>query len=88
MDNQNDNAFELINRVYDSQACAPTVTTIGGGDRQPKVIKEVRVIGGTGYMWGDKQYRQQHRVVDKRQVAYAVNAEAVVNSVVKDLKHE
>lgn len=39
-------------------------------------------------MWGDKQYRQQHRVVDKRQVAYAVNAGAVVNSVVKDLKHE
>ena len=88
MDNSKDHTFESANRVYDSRACAPTLHTIGGGNLQPKVIKEVRVIGGTGDMWGDKQYRQQHRVVDKRQVAYAVNAGAVVNSVVKDLKHE
>ena len=57
--------------------------TLVGGNLQPKVIKQVRVIGGTGDMWGDKQFRQQHRVIDKKQVAYAVASGAVVELVVK-----
>lgn len=56
---------------------------VGGGGLQPKVIKQVNVIGGTGDLWGDKQYRQQHRVIDKKQVAYAVTAELMNNAVVK-----
>ena len=62
---------------------APPLTLVGGGNLQPKVIKQVRVIGGTGDMWGDKQFRQQHRVIDKKQVAYAVASGAVVELVVK-----
>lgn len=61
---------------------AQPLTLVGGG-LQPKVIKQVNVIGGTGDMWGDKQYRQQHRVIDKKQVAYAVTAELMNNAVVK-----
>ena len=61
---------------------APPLTLVGG-NLQPKVIKQVRVIGGTGDMWGDKQFRQQHRVIDKKQVAYAVASGAVVELVVK-----
>lgn len=83
MDNERDNTFELPNRVYGKHGCCPTINTCGGGNLQPKVIKQVRVIGGTGEMWGDKQFRQQHRVIDKKQVAYAVASGAVVELVVK-----
>lgn len=62
---------------------AQPLTLVGGGNLQPKVIKQVRVIGGTGDMWGDKQFRQQHRVIDKKQVAYAVASGAVIELVVK-----
>lgn len=48
--------------------------------------KEVRVIGGTNDdMWGG-QYRQQHRVIDKRKCCYAINASAVAILVVKEWK--
>lgn len=32
--------YELTNRVYDRNALCPTISTCGGGDRQPKVIRK------------------------------------------------
>lgn len=46
-------------------------------------VKEVRVIGGVGDISWGTQYRQQDRVIDKKQVAYAVCAERVIEMVVK-----
>ena len=83
MNNERDHTLESANRVYGKHGCCPTINTCGGGNLQPKVIKQVRVIGGTGDMWGDKQFRQQHRVIDKKQVAYAVASGAVIELVVK-----
>ena len=34
-------------------------------------------------MWGDKQFRQQARVIDRRKCAYAVNASAIPSLVVR-----
>jgi len=82
MNNEKDHTLESANRVYGNKGCCPTINTCGGGGLQPKVIKQVSVIGGTGDLWGS-QYRQQHRVIDKKQVAYAVTAELMNNAVVK-----
>lgn len=45
--------------------------------------KTIKVIGGVGQMWGDKQFRQKARVIDKRKCAYAVNASAIPSLVVR-----
>lgn len=84
MDNS-DGTFESANRVYDSKAIAPTIPTCGGGGIQPKVIKKVSVIGGIGDMWGE-QYRQQYRVIDSKQVSYALSAELQNVKVVRSAK--
>ena len=86
MDNSKDHTLESANRVYGKQGCSPTLNTVGGGGLQPKVIKQVNVIGGTGNIWGT-QYRQQARVIDKKQVAYAIAAGVNVNTVVKHYEH-
>lgn len=36
--------------------------------------KTIVVVGGVGEKWGDTQYRQQHRVIDKGMICYAVCA--------------
>jgi hypothetical protein len=56
-----------------------------GGGIQPKVIKKVSVIGGIGDMWGE-QYRQQYRVIDSKQVSYALSAELQNVKVVRSAK--
>lgn len=45
--------------------------------------KTIVVVGGVGDKWGDTQYRQQHRVLDKKQICYAVCAGVVTALVVK-----
>lgn len=35
---------ESIRRVYSTKACAPTLTTMGGGHREPKIAEEVRPV--------------------------------------------
>ena len=83
MNNERDHTLESANRVYGKHGCCPTINTCGGELTTEGYQKQVRVIGGTGDMWGDKQFRQQHRVIDKKQVAYAVASGAVVELVVK-----
>lgn len=85
MDNS-DGTFESANRVYDRKYVAPTIPTCGGGGIQPKVIKKVSVIGGIGDMWGE-QYRQQYRVIDSKQVSYALSAELQNVKVVRSAKN-
>lgn len=36
--------FESRNRVYSSEGLAPTLNSMNGGDRQPKILEEVRPI--------------------------------------------
>ena len=36
----NDRTYESANRVYERKALCPTISSCGGGDRQPKVIKK------------------------------------------------
>ena len=33
--------FESNNRVYDRKGLSPNITTCGGGDREPKVVKKL-----------------------------------------------
>ena len=42
MDNTTDHTFESANRIYDTEGLSPTVTTCGGGGRQPKIIVAMR----------------------------------------------
>ena len=63
MDNTLDHTFESSNRVYDKNQLCPTIPTCGGGNIQPKVIEEIKCVGGLSESkWGDKQYHQQDRV--------------------------
>jgi len=32
--------MEVIRRVYDSNFLAPTISTCGGGNREPKILRE------------------------------------------------
>lgn len=43
MDNS-DGTFESANRVYDKRDAAPTISTCGGGNLQPKVVRKLHFI--------------------------------------------
>lgn len=34
--------YDIINRVYSVDGCAPTIHTMQGGQRQPKILVEVK----------------------------------------------
>lgn len=38
-----DHTFESLNRVYDCHALCPTITTCGGGGREPKTVKTAKL---------------------------------------------
>jgi len=48
--------------------------------------KTVRVMGGVQDITWGTQYRQQHRVIDKAQSCYAINASAVRILVIRKCK--
>lgn len=39
MNNKIDHTLEMPNRVYDTEGLSPTISTMGGGERQPKTIR-------------------------------------------------
>lgn len=41
MDSEKDNTFEIINRVYSSKGIVNSITTCGGGQREPKTVKKI-----------------------------------------------
>ena len=45
--------------------------------------KRIVVIGGVGNKWGDKQFRQQYRVIDRKKINYALNAASFNGLVIK-----
>ena len=47
MNNTADHTFECVNRVYDKEQLSPTITTCTGGDRQPKIITEIKIKQAT-----------------------------------------
>ena len=49
-------------------------------------IKEVSVIGGVGATWGGRQFKQQFRVIDAKQVSYALNTVGFNGLVVRKWK--
>ena len=75
MDNTVDHTFESANRVYDTEASAPTLPTCCGGGHQPKIL-EVKVIGGMGEKKSNSgtQYYQQDRIYDTEQISPALNS--------------
>lgn len=80
--NNKDGTLESSNRVYDRHYICPTITTCGGGGIEPKVIKristikDVRVVGGLGNIWG-QQFHQQNRVYDTKMCCASLNAAAM-----------
>lgn len=40
MDNAVDHTHEQQNRVYDVNGCCPTISTCGGGGREPKILTD------------------------------------------------
>lgn len=75
---------ESIRRVYHPYGIAPTLTTMTGGNRQPKVIVEnnLRFIGGLEnkkmWLYNDKflsrNFRQGDRVYDCRNISTAITS--------------
>ena len=45
--------------------------------------KTIIVVGGVGEKWGDKQFRQQYRVIDRKKINYALNAASFNGLVIK-----
>lgn len=85
MDNS-DGTFESANRIYDKFSSVPTIPTCGGGGIQPKTV---RLIGGIGNQneFG-KQFRQQHRVYDRKQIQPSQSATSVDGLYTRRVKME
>ena len=49
-------------------------------------LNKPQVIGGVGAKWGEKQFRNQYRVLNKNCVSYAINASALNGLYVKKWK--
>lgn len=51
-----DKCHEANRRVYLDTGLSPTITTMGGGQREPKIIEKVELVKyGSYYTWKDKQ---------------------------------
>lgn len=65
---QLEGGFESTGRVYSPDGISPTITTCGGGNREPKVMldNEPRVLAGIGEKKsnGGTQWYQQDRIYD------------------------
>ena len=70
---------DQMNRVYSGNGIAPTVETMSGGGREPKVL-EPQLVGGVGDINFGKQYRQGNRIYDSQAIACALNASPVGNA--------
>ena len=70
---------ESNNRVYSPDGLSPTLNTMQGGHRQPKII-EPKLVGGIGEKNFGKQYRQGNRVYDSNTIAMCLTAHPVGNA--------
>lgn len=101
MKKENLNNLQVLGRISTHQwgvvaarGGATTNTDIGtmeisdnNGQTMEKT-KTVRVIGGVQEIEWGTQYRQQHRVIDKFQSCYAINASAVRILVIRKCKKD
>lgn len=73
---------EQIRRVYHENGLSPTLSTMQGGNRQPKVLTENKpiLVGGIGEINFGKQYRQGNRVYSSDNVAMCLMAQPVGNA--------
>jgi DNA (cytosine-5)-methyltransferase 1 len=73
---------DAVKRVYDPEHVSPTLTTMGGGHREPKITEEQKpkLVGGVGEINFGKQYRQGNRVYDSSAVAMCLHAQPVGNA--------
>jgi DNA (cytosine-5)-methyltransferase 1 len=77
---------DCIKRVYSQDGISPTLTTMEGGNRQPKVITKFKespvpeLIGGVGEINFGKQYRQGNRIYSSEKTAMCLMAQPVGNT--------
>ena len=67
------------NSILDATGLCPTIDTMSGGGREPKVL-EPQLVGGVGDINFGKQYRQGNRIYDSQAIACALNASPVGNA--------
>jgi DNA (cytosine-5)-methyltransferase 1 len=75
--------MDCIKRVYSPEGVSPTLTTMEGGNRQPKVMEsqdKPKLVGGIGEENFGKQFRQGNRVYDADAIAMCLNASPVGNA--------
>ena len=69
---------EQVRRVYNPDGVSPTLNTMGGGNRQPKILEEneLKFVGGidTTDKWIDNEklsrnYKEGYRVYDSEGIA-------------------
>jgi DNA (cytosine-5)-methyltransferase 1 len=74
---------DSIKRVYSDEGISPTLTTMEGGNRQPKILEESptpELIGGIGEINFGKQYRQGNRVYSSDKTAMCLLSQPVGNA--------
>lgn len=76
---QLEGTYESTGRVYSSDGLCPTIYTMGGGSREPKIAEPI-LVGGVGEINFGKQYRQGNRIYDSEGVAMALMAQPVGNA--------
>lgn len=76
---QIDGSFESTGRIYGDDGLCPTINTMGGGGREPKILEPV-LIGGIGEINFGTQFRQGNRIYDSKEIACALTANPVGNA--------
>lgn len=78
--------LESARRVHDPDYISPTINTVGGGGREPKIVEREReskpiLVGGIGEMNSNNnsQYYQQNRVYSEEGVALCQSANKQFN---------
>lgn len=70
---------ECIRRIYDIEKEAPTLTSMEGGHRQPKILVP-KLLGGVGEKNFGKQFRQGNRIYDADEIAMCLGAAPLGNA--------
>lgn len=73
--------LESACRVRDPNYISPTINTMNGGGREPKIIEKPVLVGGVGEKNSNNntQYYQQNRIYDAENIALCLSANQQFN---------